>query len=104
LPCQKHGEWKFPLRRSEYGQQAAEHCINPSEEVIELGQLRVHFLVSGENSSGSIAAFELVVAGGARLMAPDHSHDHYEETIYGVDVHIVFSSELNRMPVETMVL
>ena len=26
-----------------------------------------------------------MAAGGARLMAPAHSHDHYEETIYGVD-------------------
>jgi len=25
-------------------QQKAEHSINPSEEVIQLGQLRVHFL------------------------------------------------------------
>jgi len=62
-----------------------EHCINPSEEVIQLGQLRVHFLVTGDNSSGSIAVFELMVAGGARLMAPAHSHNHDEETIYGVD-------------------
>ena len=65
--------------------QAAEHRINPSEEVIRLGQLSVHFLVTGDNSSGSVAAFELVVEGGARLRAPAHSHDHYEETIYGVD-------------------
>ena len=57
---------------------------NPSEEVIQLGQLRVHFLVTGDNSSGSIAVFELMVAGGARLMAPAHSHNHDEETIYGV--------------------
>ena len=27
--------------------QKAERCINPSEEVIQLGQLRVHFLVVG---------------------------------------------------------
>ena len=27
--------------------QRAERCINPSEEVIQLGQLRVHFLVAG---------------------------------------------------------
>jgi quercetin dioxygenase-like cupin family protein len=66
-------------------QQTAEHRINPSEEVVRLGQLRVHFLVTGDNSSGSVAAFELLVAGRARLMAPAHSHDHYEETIYGVD-------------------
>lgn len=51
-------------------QQTAEHRINPSEEVIRLGPLMVHFLVSGENSSGSIAEFELTVAGGARLIAP----------------------------------
>ena len=63
----------------------AKHRTNPSEEVIRVGQLRIHFLVTGDNSSGSVAAFELIVAGGARLMAPAHSHDHYEETIYGVD-------------------
>jgi len=66
-------------------QQTAEHHINPSEEIIRLGQLRVHFLVTADDSSGSVAAFELVVEGRARLMAPAHSHDHYEETIYGVD-------------------
>jgi len=59
--------------------------INPSEETIRLGQLSVRFLVTGDNSSGSIAAFELIVPDGARLMGPAHSHDHYEETIYGVD-------------------
>src|SRR5215472_9525262 len=66
-------------------QQTAEHRINPSEEVIPLGPLSIHFLVTGDNSAGSIAAFELTVAGGARLMGPAHSHDHYEETIYGVE-------------------
>ena len=35
-------------------QQTAEHCINPSEEVIRPGPLMVHFLVTGEHSSGSI--------------------------------------------------
>lgn len=58
---------------------------NPSEEVIRLGPLAVRFLVTGDDSSGSIAAFELTVAGGQRLMAPAHSHDHYEETIYGMN-------------------
>jgi len=66
-------------------QTKAEPSINPSEEVIEIGPLRIHFLVTGDDSSGSIAAFELTAAGGARLMGPAHSHDHYEETIYGVD-------------------
>src|SRR5262245_28534532 len=40
---------------------------------------------SGENSNDSIAVFELIVPGAARLAAPAHSHDHYEETIYGID-------------------
>ena len=66
-------------------QQAADHCTNPSEEVIRVGHLTVHFLVPGENSSGTAAVFEIVVPAGQRLIAPAHSHDHYEETIYGIE-------------------
>src|SRR4029077_13717681 len=58
---------------------------NPAEETIRLGPLAVRFVVRGENSGGSIAAFEVVVPGAQRLTAPAHSHDHYEETIYGMD-------------------
>jgi quercetin dioxygenase-like cupin family protein len=59
--------------------------VNPADETIRLGPLAVRFLVTGENSSGSVAAFELSVPGAQRLAAPAHSHDHYEETIYGID-------------------
>ena len=59
--------------------------VNPSEETILVGPLTVRFLLTGDNSTGSIAAFELVVPGAQRLPAPAHSHDHYEETIYGID-------------------
>jgi quercetin dioxygenase-like cupin family protein len=59
--------------------------INPADEAIRLGPLVVRFLITGENSSGSMAAFELLVPGGQRLAAPAHSHDHYEETIYGIE-------------------
>ncbi|MGH9700513.1 MAG: cupin domain-containing protein, partial [Candidatus Acidiferrales bacterium] len=59
--------------------------INPSEEAIRLGPLAVRFLITGENSNGSVAAFELMIPGGQRLEAPAHSHDRYEETIYGID-------------------
>ena len=58
--------------------------VNPSDETIRLGPLAVHFLLTGEDSSGSVAAFELAVPAAQRLMAPAHSHDHYEETIYGI--------------------
>jgi len=59
--------------------------VNPSDETIRLGPLTVRFLLTGENSTGSIAAFELLVPSAERLTAPAHSHDHYEETIYGID-------------------
>lgn len=58
--------------------------VNPSEEIIRLGPLTVHFLITGENSNGSIAAFEVVVPTAQRLAGPAHSHNHYEETIYGI--------------------
>lgn len=60
-------------------------CVNPADETIRLGPLAVRFLVTGENSAGALAVFEVMVPGGQRLTAPAHSHDHFEETIYGID-------------------
>lgn len=59
--------------------------INPAEETIQLGPLAVRFLVAGEHATGSVAAFELFVPGAQRLAAPAHSHDRFEETIYGIE-------------------
>jgi hypothetical protein len=62
-------------------QQTAEHCIliprgHPNSD--NSGS------ISSLPASGSIGCSNLIVAiGGARLMAPAHSHNHYEETIYG---------------------
>lgn len=64
--------------------QAFDHKINPSDETIHLGFVTVRFLLTSADSSGSVAAFEVTIAGGQRLQAPAHSHSHYEETIYGV--------------------
>jgi quercetin dioxygenase-like cupin family protein len=66
-------------------QQSIDVHLNPSDETIRLGPLTVRFLIRGEDSSGSIASFELTVPGAQRLVAPAHSHDHYEETIYGIE-------------------
>jgi len=66
-------------------QQTFDLQTNPSDETIRLGPLTVRFLITGDNSNSSIAAFELIVPGAQRLQAPAHSHDHYEETIYGLD-------------------
>ena len=66
-------------------QRAIEVRVNPSDETIRVGPLAVRFLITAENSNDSVAAFELIVRAAGRLPAPAHSHDHYEETIYGID-------------------
>jgi quercetin dioxygenase-like cupin family protein len=55
-----------------------------SDEEIRVGQLTVRFLVEGEASGGSVAIFEFAVPPGAKVPAA-HSHDSYEETIYGLE-------------------
>ena len=72
--------------------------VNPADEIIGGGPLLVRFLLTGDNSTGSVAAFELTVRGGQRLQAPAHSHDHYEETIYGIDG--VLTWTVNGTPIE----
>ena len=66
-------------------QETIELGINPANETIRLGPLEVRFLITGENSNGSVAAFDLFVPAAQRLAAPAHSHGHYEETIYGIE-------------------
>jgi quercetin dioxygenase-like cupin family protein len=73
--------------------------VNPSDETIRLGPLAVRFLITGEDSTGSIAAFELTVPGAQRLAAPAHSHDHYEETIYGIDGVLTWTVDGNQIEV-----
>lgn len=52
-------------------------------EEIRVGQVAVRFLVEGDASGGSVALFEFDVPAGARVPIA-HSHDAYEETIYGL--------------------
>src|ERR1700678_147473 len=73
--------------------------VNPSDETIRLGPLAVRFLLTGANSTGSIAAFELTVPAAQRLAAPAHSHDHYEETIYGIDGVLTWTVDGTRIDV-----
>src|SRR5580698_10729386 len=80
-------------------QQRIDLHINPSEENIRVGPLLVRFLLTGDNSTGSIAAFELTVPGAQRLPAPAHSHDHYEETIYGIDGVLTWTVDGKRIDV-----
>ncbi len=59
--------------------------VNPSDETLAIGPLGIRFLITGEDANRSIAAFELTVPGSQRLAGPAHSHDHYEESIYGIE-------------------
>lgn len=58
--------------------------VTSMREEIRIGQLAIRFLVEGEESGGSVAVFEFDVPAGARVPIP-HSHDGYEETIYGLE-------------------
>jgi quercetin dioxygenase-like cupin family protein len=73
--------------------------VNPAEETIGTKGLAVRFLLTGDNSNGSIAAFELVVPALQRLPAPAHSHNHYEETIYGIDGVLTWTVDGNQIDV-----
>jgi quercetin dioxygenase-like cupin family protein len=53
-------------------------------EEIKIGQLAIRFLLEGNASGGSIAMFEFDVPSGAKVPIA-HSHDGYEETIYGLE-------------------
>ena len=55
----------------------------PSEE-IRIGGITVRYRLEGEASGGSVAVFEFDVPAAARVPIA-HSHDGYEETIYGVE-------------------
>jgi quercetin dioxygenase-like cupin family protein len=55
-----------------------------TREEIRLGEMAIRFLVEGEESGGSVAVFEFDVPAGAKVAAA-HSHDGYDETIYGLE-------------------
>lgn len=78
-----------------------QHRVNPAEETMQVGPIRVRFLVTGAESNGSVASFELRILAGAGIPAPPHSHDAYEETIYGlrgVSTWIVDGARINVGP------
>jgi quercetin dioxygenase-like cupin family protein len=58
--------------------------VNGKREEIRIGPLAIRFLVESQASGGSVAVFEFDVPAGARVPAA-HSHDAYEETIYGLE-------------------
>src|SRR5215212_2842448 len=53
-------------------------------ELIRHGDTTVRFLVEGADSGGRVAVFEVGISARGKMPAP-HSHDGFEETIYGLE-------------------
>jgi len=59
--------------------------VNPSEETIAIGPLRIRFLLTRGDSNGSVSVFEFFAPVGEKLAAPAHKNDAYEEVLYGIE-------------------
>ncbi|MCA1697301.1 MAG: cupin domain-containing protein [Actinobacteria bacterium] len=57
---------------------------SPTTATIHVGAISIDFLVDAEDSGGSVTVFECAVPAQAKVPIP-HSHDAFEETIYGLE-------------------
>jgi len=57
---------------------------------INLGGIEVRFLVEAQDSGGAATVFECSVTGGA-MVPPPHSHDAFDETVYGLEGALTFT-------------
>ena len=71
--------------------------MNMKNEVIQVGQVGIRFLLESADTNGSVAMFEFTVPAGAKVPVP-HFHKHYDETIYGVEGVVTFT--VDGKPVE----
>jgi quercetin dioxygenase-like cupin family protein len=55
-----------------------------TRDEIKVGQMAIRFLIEGEETGRSVAVFEFDVPAGSKVAAA-HSHDAYDETIYGLE-------------------
>jgi quercetin dioxygenase-like cupin family protein len=61
-------------------------------EIIQVGQVGIRFLLESADTNGAVAMFEFTVPAGAKVPVP-HYHKAYDETIYGVDGVVTFTVE-----------
>jgi quercetin dioxygenase-like cupin family protein len=59
-------------------------------EIIRIGQIGIRFLLEAADTNGSVAMFEFTVPVDAKVPLP-HYHQHYDETIYGVEGVMTFT-------------
>ena len=67
---------------------------------INLGGIDVQFLVEAQDSDGAATVFECAVAGGA-MVPPPHSHDAFDETVYGLEGVLTFTIDGRDTPDRT---
>jgi len=61
-------------------------------EIIQVGSIGIRFLLESANTNGVLAMFEFTVPARAKIPLP-HYHEHYDETIYGVEGVVTFTIE-----------
>ena len=66
------------------------NSVMTAKEAISLGGMTIQFLVEGEDSNGSVSVFRCDMPPGGRPAAP-HSHDGFEETVYGLEGQITWT-------------
>jgi quercetin dioxygenase-like cupin family protein len=59
-------------------------------EIIRIGQTTIRFLLEGSGTREQLAMFEFTVPVGAKVPVP-HSHERYDETVYGLEGVITFT-------------
>ena len=64
--------------------------MTQTREVIRIGQTTVTFLLEGKDTNEQLAMFEFTVPVGAKVPIP-HSHERYDETVYGMQGVITFT-------------
>jgi quercetin dioxygenase-like cupin family protein len=57
--------------------------MSQGKEAIQIGGMTIQFLVEASDSNGSAAVFRCDLTAAAQLPVP-HSHDGFEETVYGL--------------------
>ena len=56
----------------------------PTEQLIQVGDIEVRFFVDGSHSSGAFDAFEFLVPAGAKVPAA-HYHEAVDEFLFGIE-------------------
>jgi quercetin dioxygenase-like cupin family protein len=71
-----------------------------ADDVIRLGAISVRFLVEAGATDGALALFEFEVPAAAKVPGA-HSHDAYDETIYGLEGTLSWTVGRHRSDVRT---